>query len=715
MLQSLLPKLIILFIGIMPFLVPIRADLGWFNIEPQHLKLAWGVIFTIGFSLIWLIIQLLSGPVKFVKTPLYYPIGLFIAWCLITLFWVENWYFAIMLFAIFISSALIFGLIINTFKSISSINALLITLIVAMTIVSMIGLMQYYFYDNVFIVNIFAQSNSLGTHPAATFGNKNFASHFIVMTLPLSFVFLISAKDKFITALYSLSLFIGSWFLIYTLARQAYVAIFVEIVIIALFFWLDFYKNGRQALLMKIKRKGFKLISLLIVLISLLFASNFTNTGWNSDSEEKINKIQNITLEGGSNRISAWKNTIEMIKDSPIFGVGVGQWQHLYPLYYDRVVPDIIFNEKSKLQRLHNDYLEIFANVGLIGYVFLVWLLILVTNKIWKILTNPDNKNRLPVLGVSMGLVGFSVVALFSFPVRVFLPVFLVFVYFALIQLYTFPHNGKDVVVKFYTINSKVIKLILIVAVTIIALSVTKFTYRWVVAEDHFLNSLAFFNTSKMNDYAINAGQKAILLNDKNSKYYLIVGESLLKKGWADEAIPYLERSVDISKYNTISLLNLADAYRNSTAIEDKINKERGVLEYVLSFDPINVKALSLLVRSLAKNKRGKDANTAYQHLKKSFEYFKGRSNFGPYHFTVGYTAVSIGDYKYAQYVYQDGVDRFPTAENYVELATIEFNFLQNLDKGIVLYKKALELNPNVTKNQSIKALIKQYESNAKQ
>jgi len=288
-------------------------------------------------------------------------------------------------------------------------------------------------------------------------------------------------------------------------------------------------------------------------------------------------------------------------------------------------------------------------------------------------------------------------------------------VYFALIQLYTFPHNGKDVVVKFYTINSKVIKLILIVAVTIIALSVTKFTYRWVVAEDHFLNSLAFFNTSKMNDFAINAGQKAILSNDINSKYYLIVGESLLKKGWADEAIPYLERSVDISKYNTISLLNLADAYRNSTVIEDKINKERGVLEYVLSFDPINVKALSLLVRSLTKNKRGKDANTAYQHLKKSFEYFKGRSNFGPYHFTVGYTAVSIGDYKYAQYVYQDGVDRFPTAENYVELATIEFNFLQNLDKGIVLYKKALELNSNVTKNQSIKALIKQYESNAKQ
>jgi hypothetical protein len=31
------------------------------------------------FSLIWLINQLLSGSVKFVRTPLYYPTGLFVA------------------------------------------------------------------------------------------------------------------------------------------------------------------------------------------------------------------------------------------------------------------------------------------------------------------------------------------------------------------------------------------------------------------------------------------------------------------------------------------------------------------------------------------------------------------------------------------------------------------------------------------------------------
>ena len=484
MLQSLLPKLIILFVGIMPFLAPIRADLGWFNIDPAHLKLAWGIIFTIVFSLIWLINQLLSGSVKFVRTPLYYPTGLFVAWCLITLFWVENWYFAIMLLAIILSSALIFVLIVNTFRNIASINALLITLIIAMTVVSMIGLMQYYFYDNVFIVNIFAQHNSLGAHPAATFGNKNFASHFIVMTLPLSLVFIISANNKIKIAMYSLSLYIGSWFLIYTVARQAYIAIALEIIIFTLFFVLDYYINRGNFVLKEMKHKAFKLISIFCILISLFVVSNFTNTGWDTATGNKIRHIQNITLEGGAARLPAWRNTIEMIKDSPISGVGIGQWQHFYPLYYDRVLPDIIFNENFRLRQLHNDYLEMYANIGLIGYVFLVWLLILVTNKIWKILTNPDNKNRLPMLGVSMGLVGFSVVALFSFPVRVFLPVFLVFVYFALIQLYDPIHDGEDSGFKLYTIHSKVIKLILSIAAIMIIFLVTKFTYRWAVAED---------------------------------------------------------------------------------------------------------------------------------------------------------------------------------------------------------------------------------------
>ncbi len=707
--QSLYSKLLIFFIGITPLIVPIRADIGWFNIDPAHLKLAWSVFFTSIFAVMWIATQLLSGSIRVAKTSLYYPIGLFLLWCFVTLIWVENWYFAIILLSILLSSILIFVIIINTFKSISLAQRLLKTLVFSMAIVSIIGLIQYYFNNYEIVQNIFAQV----AKPSSTFGNKNFASHFLVMVLPVSLMFALSSNSKSKVTIYSSALFIGSWYLIYIAARQAYVAVFIEVILIVLFFWIDFYKNKEISLFSMTKLKLFKLISLLLVFFTLIIASNYTNTGWTFESGNKIGKLQKITFEGGSNRIPAWRNTLEMIKDNPISGVGIGQWQHYYPLYYDKVARDVIFNEKNRLHKLHNDYLETFANVGLVGYIFLIWLFVLVSAKIWRVLSNPLDESRIFVFSISMGLIGFLVVAIFSFPVRVFLPLFLVFVYIALIHLYGggLERNKKSAWV--WNVNSNITKLTLLMVATVYIFFTFRFTYSWVVSEDHFRNALGFTKV-KMYDYAVNAGKKSIAYNNKNSEHYLVVGEGLLNQGKFNESIFFLEKAVSISNYNTLSLLNLATAYRKSTVVTRQTNKEVEVYKYILNHDPKSVRALSALIRYLVNSNKHNDVDLLFQRLKNSYEYFKDRESFGPYHLIVGYVAVLLNDYKYAQYVYQDGLNRFPTAENYVELATVEFNFMKNLDKGVSLYKQALAIKADVINNHAIRELIEQYESNAK-
>ena len=229
--KSLYLKLIIIFIGITPFMAPIRADIGWFNIDPAHLKLVWSILFTSIFAIIWIVMQLSSGSIRVVKTTLYYPIGLFLLWCFVTLFWSKNWYFAIILLSILSSSILIFLIIINTFKTISSVQRLLKTLVFSMAVVSIIGLIQYYFNNHEIIQNIFAQV----AKPSSTFGNKNFASHFLVMVLPVSLILILSAKSKNKITIYSFVLFIGLWYLIYISARQAYVAVFIETLLFTLF------------------------------------------------------------------------------------------------------------------------------------------------------------------------------------------------------------------------------------------------------------------------------------------------------------------------------------------------------------------------------------------------------------------------------------------------------------------------------------------------
>ena len=226
----------------MPFLAPVRPDLGWLNASPENLKTAWGVVCTVMLFTMWLIVQYREGEFRIVKTNLYLPIFGFIAWSFITLFWVEDGYLASIMLSQFVSYALMFFVVINVIKKIEVIKILNI-LIVLMVIVSIIGLVQYYFSDIHSVKYLFAQTSG----PGSTFANKNMASHFIVMTLPLSFVLLLSARNKFNIALYSATSSIGSWFLIYTFARQAYVAMSVEVLILLLVIILDNWKNKNNS------------------------------------------------------------------------------------------------------------------------------------------------------------------------------------------------------------------------------------------------------------------------------------------------------------------------------------------------------------------------------------------------------------------------------------------------------------------------------------
>ena len=453
-----------------------------------------------------------------------------------------------------------------------------------------------------------------------------------------------------------------------------------------------------------------KKIALIGVVISLTLVSNLTNKGWDFSFGDKANKIQDISVEGGSIRYPAWVNTIEMIKDNPVVGVGVGQWPQAYPLCYDRVMKDTIFNEKIKLKRLHNEYLETFANVGLVGYLFLIWLLFLIGKKVLGVLSDIDNPYRIYILGISLSLVGFSIVAMFSFPIRVYLPAFLVFIYFSIIFLSTHDFALKNNTIKYKSIRTIYIGLITAVLLTIFS---TYFSYRWIMSDYHF-NNANILNKMSMHTQALSAGLKALEYNNWPSKYYLKVAEILMTIGEGEKAIPYLKKVVDISPFNTGALLGIAHIYSNSRHI-DKARKERAVLEFVLSFDPKNVVALSYLVKNLASNERGEDAVIVYERLKIAFEYFKNRINFGPYHHNVGFISTFVGDYKYAKYINEDAIDRFPTAKNYHNMAILEYDFLKNHKKGVEFARKALKIDPDMSGNEEVKTLIEKYESSAQQ
>lgn len=698
--MNFLYKYLVYLIILMPFLAPSNLPKLPLLISPSDVKTTLGIFLATSGLFLWLLISYKNKVICIKKSMTYWPIFGFILWNFISLLWVEDGYLATVMLAQFIVFSLIFLLTINIFNDYKKIEILLKSIVVSLTLVSIIGLLQYYFFNIDFIRNLFTQI----AVPAATFGNKNMASHFVVMTLPLSLILIFTSKNNRQVVLYSVTTIIGAWFLIYIVARQAYVATIVELFVLSLFFILDKWKNKDKSLLVTMVNKKSKGVSIFTILIFLIFAANFTNQGFNveNNSHSKVEKIQSISVDEFNPRIPAWRNTIEMIKEHPIMGVGVGQWQAKYPLYYDRVMKDIIFNEGTRLKRLHNDYLEILANVGVIGYVFLLWLSWLMIRKIWSNLTNHKCEYRFYVLSLTLGIIGFLVVAVFSFPVRAFFPAFLLFVFIGVIDSI----NSTSVALRF----DRGRHLFLAIIMGIFTVYITWKSSTWLFAK-HFNTTSIQLLLHNERELSVKYGLIALSLNPKSSHYFYTTARALHDAGEAENSILYYKKAINISPFNTFALLDMAIAYKDIK----NFSMEKKILNFILRFDPKNVLASARLVINLTNSQDFQESTIVYKNMKNNFEYFKGRGSFGPYHHDLAKTARFVRDYKYMEYVYKDLVKRFPVAENYTKLAATQFYFVDKKELGIRHYKKALSLNPEVADYKEINNLINKYDSNSKQ
>ena len=671
-------KLIMLSVVMMIFISPMQIGDIYFYGEPRYLKTSLGALLVLIVVLTWLYRGYQKRNLYIAQSKLYLPMALFLLWSLISFFWSFNLHLATISWVQYLTYAVLFFVVLNSFTSKKSINTLFHTLIISLFVVSIIGLSQQYLSDITLIKQFYYQFVA----PAASFANKNLASHFVVMTIPLSFLMFTVAKNRSISFIYSLVTFFALWYVIIIAARQAYVAIFVELLVLLLFLVFDYAKND-NAFLKNIQHKLFKLLMFLFLIFSLFIVSNFSSDGFDLSKGNKLEKVGEISLEGGSTRIPAWKNTIEMIKDHPIAGVGVGQWQEHYPLYYDASALDVIFGDTIRLTKAHNEYLEMFANVGLIGFLPLVWIFIIVFKSTWNKLKSNDDRGM--VLAISMGMVGFTVVAFFSFPIWAYVSAFIMFIFIALVDNLTSTLDKKYIVPinkKWYLIFSSIVLLIFSL--------VFSYSYQW-VKSDHY--RLVAINKSNVKDsnLAILYSVKSSELNPYNQQNLNQLGSYLLKNGKEKESIPYLIKSNDITLFNSISLINLMIAYNTLGEVE----KSKAISMEILKNDPRNVKALANLVRILYNQGEYEETTKLYRKLKLSFEYFKDRPNFGPYHKIMSSLALKVNNPKYFSYIYDDLVKRRPTANNYAVYGFVEYK-LGNEVKARKLFLKAIEIDEKI-------------------
>lgn len=215
-------------------------------------------------------------------------------------------------------------------------------------------------------------------------------------------------------------------------ARAAFVALGLELLTFT-FFYLKIYKIKKATIL-----------HLTAILVFVLFAFAFSKNVFEKASLSKTgryasisNRLQDIN-DGNdvsaSKRLFFWKNSIKMIAENPILGVGIGNYM-LESIKYEREFQnDAIVSSHS-----HNDFLETATESGVLSTLFYISVfLLLVFMNLKNLFSNSDNQTKLVALLALLLIFGYGIDAFFNFPL--YRPIMQLF--FAICLLFTILNNS---------------------------------------------------------------------------------------------------------------------------------------------------------------------------------------------------------------------------------------------------------------------------------
>ncbi len=297
---------------------------------------------------------------------------------------------------------------------------------IVVTLVSLVGILQYYGWDG----NIYGQHAA----PASSFVNKNIATSLVVLLFPTTYLQVLFIRSKKLAWLFALCFGITSAYLIAAATRSAWVGSIVSIIII--FCSIFIFKNIRKNFSQKIIKSRFALILFSLIFALLIvnarkmmnekpemphtFSSKISAIFNNSGKTEEMERTRNsITI-----RLNRWRNGLEMMKDKPSFGFGLGSFDAAYPLYHEAAVDDRSYDARPFSAGLHNEPLQYLIELGLIGFIFLLIFLLIIYFYLFKLLNKSKNENFYFSLILTAGITALLIDSLFNyslhFPTSIF-------------------------------------------------------------------------------------------------------------------------------------------------------------------------------------------------------------------------------------------------------------------------------------------------------
>ncbi len=117
--------------------------------------------------------------------------------------------------------------------------------------------------------------------------------------------------------------------------------------------------------------------------------------------ESLSGEIRSEALEprAGVRRREVWSATVKLFKANPVLGSGFGAYPVAITSFHDA-------SGKWTPEAAHNDYLELIASGGIVGFALVCWLALTVINHARREILNRDQFRRAACLGALTGIFG---------------------------------------------------------------------------------------------------------------------------------------------------------------------------------------------------------------------------------------------------------------------------------------------------------------------
>lgn len=246
------------------------------------------------------------------------------------------------------------------------------------------------------------------THARGPFINYDHFANYLAMIFPLALAGLIfpgtfarRESEKSFQLFAGLAVFVIALAILLSLSRAGWIALVLgPAVFVGVMLSLPVEK--RPALL-QVSKSRILAVSAAGVGLLLLAAILFLGADHRAEIDARF--TETITHETSLwTRLSFWKDSLAMVRDFPVLGVGLKCWPEIFPRYQRPPWTVGLFAREA-----HNDYVQLLAEAGLLGFAIMAWFFVRCIARFYRSRTLSDLRD-LPAcaaLVASLAVMGF--------------------------------------------------------------------------------------------------------------------------------------------------------------------------------------------------------------------------------------------------------------------------------------------------------------------